>query len=193
DRPGLGCTASVGVPADPPQAAGLEAAGAGSGGPPATVVEAPAAGDGEAADGGDAAGDEAGGGADGVGATTGLLGPGAEEARAVGLELGRGEPLDAGRVAAEGPADGAALPEAVGAALNPGLPDAAPCAEAGAPVSAGSPDPGRPGRGAPESSGADVLSTLPAAGLSSALPGTGSGSQGAPALPDSRAATMTTA
>ncbi|MER6413702.1 hypothetical protein [Streptomyces humidus] len=157
------------------------------------MVEAPPAGDGEETADGDAAGEEAGGGTDCAGAITGVLGPGAGEAEAVGPALGRADPLAAGRVAADAPAEGAALPETPGAAPAPGLPDAAPGAAAVAPVPAGRPDPGRPGRGLPESSGAGVLSTFPAAGFSSPWPGTGSGSQGAPALPDRRAATMTTA
>lgn len=111
----------------------------------------------------------------------------------MGPVLGRVVALAEGFAAVDARPDGAALPEAPGALLAPGLPDTAPETAAVAPEPPGTVPPGTPWRGLADLSGVDVPSTLPAAGFSSAWPGTGTGSQGAPALPESSAATMTTA
>ncbi|WP_159088323.1 hypothetical protein [Streptomyces sp. 303MFCol5.2] len=158
------------------------------------MVEAPPAGDGSEEAEGEAAGEDAGGGVDGDGgATTGLLGPGAEEPVAVAPVLGRAAPLAEGRAAVDALPDGAALPDAPGAVLAPGLPGIVPDAVAVAPEPPGTVPPGMPWRGLADLPGVDVPSTWSAAGFSSAWPGTGTGSQGAPAFPESSAATMTTA
>ncbi|MFF3844818.1 hypothetical protein [Streptomyces sp. NPDC002328] len=154
-----------------------------AGAPPATVVPAPPAGEGEDSGDGDALADGDGGGGEDA---AGLLGAWGDGSR-LGAGLGRTEeaPLGEGRADADA-LGGTALLRALGDALAPGDTRAGPEAVA----------PGRPGAAYPgalwlaDAVGTGLVSTW-RAGSSSFWPGTGS--QGALELPDRSVATMTTA